>query len=83
MGSPRTFEMNLTQKRKGKSIALKSIQEELKNMNLEESGDDFDQLALLIENFTKFVKKMRKQSKVDPRPSKCNDFPKPNISLNK
>lgn len=80
MGSLKTFKMNLKQ-RKDKLMALNAIQEELKSMNLDESDDDSDQLALLTKKFTKFMRKMGKQNNVVPKSSKGNEVSKPNYFL--
>ena len=62
MGSLRTFEMILKQRKNEKSIALKTMYEE------KDSGekDDEDKLALLTKNFKKFLKKVGNSSKSSP-----------------
>ena len=59
MGSFRAFEMTVKQRKKEKSIALKTEHEE------EDSSeeDNEDELALLTKNFKKFFKKVGKSSK--------------------
>ena len=61
MGSLRAFEMTLKQKKKKreKSIALKTMHEE--EDSSEEDNDD--ELALLMKNFKKFLRKVGKSSK--------------------
>lgn len=58
MGSLKTFELNLKQKKKEKSIAFKAGQN-----HLDSGGDDDNEFALLNKNFYKFLKKMGKQYK--------------------
>ena len=53
MGSLRAFEITLKQRKKEKSIALKTLNEE--EHSSEE--DDEDEVALLTKNFKKFLKK--------------------------
>ena len=60
MGTHKTFELNLTQRKKEKSIALKTMQE----AKIEDGNDqDDDKYALLSKNFNKFFRKVGKQSK--------------------
>ena len=81
MGSLQTFELNLRQKKKDKSIALKSTQDE--SLDLEENDND---VALLTKHFNKFLKKMEKRPKESPKATKPpkgkNPF-KPNVFANK
>ena len=65
MESLRAFEMTLKQRKRKKSITLKTIHEE------EDSSDEDndDELALLSKNFKKFLKKVGKSSK------SCSLFP--------
>lgn len=60
--------MNLKQKKKEKSIALKAVQEKEEDGQGLEAKDD--QLALLTKNFNKFLKNMGKQFKYSPNFSK-------------
>ena len=53
MGSLHAFEMTLKQRKREKSIALKTVHEE-EDSNEE---DNDDELALLTKNFKKFLKK--------------------------
>ena len=59
MGSLHLFEINLKQRKRGKSITLKIVHEE--EDSSEEDNDD--ELALLTNNFKKFLKKIDKSSK--------------------
>ena len=81
MGSLQTFELNLRQKKKDKSIALKSTQDE--SLDLEENDND---VALLTKHFNKFLKKMEKRPKESPKatkpPKSKNPF-KPKVFVNK
>ena len=62
VGSLHTFEMNLKQRKKEKSIALKSVQEKNEKEDFDDEDND-DELSLLIKNFKKFLKKVSKSSK--------------------
>ena len=81
IGYFQTFELSLRQKKKDKSIALKSTQEE--NIDIDEDDED---VALLTKNFNKFFKKMGKQSKLAPnaiKPPKGKNPFKSNIYASK
>ncbi|KAG2708636.1 hypothetical protein I3760_05G201700 [Carya illinoinensis] len=54
VGSLQTYESSLPQTRKGKSIALKTIEENYKNVSDEESLND-EEIALLARKFRKFM----------------------------
>ncbi|KAG2667762.1 hypothetical protein I3760_15G130800 [Carya illinoinensis] len=54
VGSLQTYESSLPQTRKGKSIALKTIEENYKNISDEESLND-EEIALLARKFRKFM----------------------------
>ena len=58
MGSLQTFELNLRHKKKDKSIALKSAQEESLDLEKDVEKDDED-VTPLTKNFNKFFEKDR------------------------
>ena len=73
MGSLRTFEMNLKQRKKEKSIALKATQDEIKSEEgTEAEEEEEDQIVFLTKNFNKYLKKMGKGSKAFPKNAKGN-----------
>ena len=82
LGSLQTFELNLRQKKKDKSISLKSKLDE----SLDPEEDDDDNVALLTKNFNKFLKKMGKRPKSalkETKPPKGKNPFKPNVFANK
>ena len=78
MGSLQTYEMNIKQRKKEKTIALKAASEPTD----EEGEGESDELAFLTKNFSKFLKKMSKKSKPD-NSSKGKFYPKPDSNKKK
>ena len=59
MGSLKTFNLNLVQRKSKKSIAFKTMQEAE-----DESEKEDDAYALLFKNFNKFFEKMGKKTQI-------------------
>ena len=72
MGSLQTFELNLKQNKKKKSIALRAEEQESDDEGNSNDDKFFD---LLTKNFNKFLKKMSRR-KSTQNSTRINNFPK-------